>query len=98
MAMLTNDQAELFHWMVEADSNRFLLIRTWGPDAFLAGVPAGERRPVNPGDLRELRDQGLLRALEGRDDGYEVTNKGWFAYEEMTSPLPPGRPPIAFHP
>lgn len=46
-------------------------------------------------DLRELEAQGLLRRLSG--SGYEVTNAGRIAYEQLKYP-PPEPPPVGFQP
>jgi hypothetical protein len=94
VATLTRSQSGLLVWMVESGASSFVFER-FGPKDFLKAV-GGPEREVEGSDFRELAHQGLIRPTTGR--GYEISNEGRIAYQEITSPPPPEREPPGFRP
>ncbi len=96
MARLTQAQAELLRWIVEAGNGEVLFIEFGNAPENAVIIPGGPRRTASPTDCRELGAQGMIRHV--REKLHEVTNEGRAAYEALTAPEPPERPPVGFQP
>lgn len=92
MPRLTQDQAEILMWMVEAGADSYLFTSVMGPGpnhSLIDGM--GGERFLSPSDLHELEAIGLVRSP--REDWYEVTNAGRDVYEQLKNPPPEPNPP-----
>jgi hypothetical protein len=93
MAYLTEEQAALLAWMVEAGPGPFVFQAVYGDTQTILG-PGQQERELEPGDLRQLVDYGLIR--QTTEHGYEVTNEGRETVEQLKNPPEP--PPVGFRP
>lgn len=96
MATLTDPQIEVFLQLVGTGTDSFVRQAMGGGiTAVKAQGGSGAELEVNGSDFRELERQGLIQATTG--DGYDLTNEGRLAYEELTNP--PDEPPaVGFQP
>jgi hypothetical protein len=94
MASLTRPQAEILLWMGDSGVESYVAEATLqGPTILNAVGSSVPNREVNGSDFRELEHQRFIRPTTGH--GYDLTNEGRAAYQELKSP--PREPnPIGF--